>query len=116
MASFNSITLVGNVTRDIELSYTPSQTPIAKFGMAMNRKYKDKEEVCFVDLVCFGKQAETLNKYTHKGDSLLVSGRLQFETWNAQDGSKRSKHSVVVENFQFIGGKKQEQSQDEPNF
>lgn len=108
MASYNKVLLLGNLTRDPQLKYTPSQTAVVEFGLATNRKWKDqsgqpREETCFVDCVSFGKPAETLNKYMSKGKSLFVEGRLTFESWTAQDGSKRSRLRVTVENFQFIG-------------
>jgi single-strand DNA-binding protein len=109
MANFNKVMLMGNLTRDPQLSYLPSQTPVVEFGLAVNRKWtskegESKEEVCFVDCRAFGKPAETLNKYMKKGRPLFVEGRLVFEQWTAQDGSKRSRHRVMVENFQFLGG------------
>jgi len=105
--NFNQITLAGRLTRDIQLSYTPSQTAVADFGMAVNKKWKTqggepKEATLFIDCVAFGKSAENLNKYVGKGDSLLISGELQFESWTAQDGSKRSKHKIMVQSFQFV--------------
>lgn len=111
--SYNKVILLGNLTRDPQLSYLPSQTPVCDFGIATNRKWAGKdgqqqEEVCFVDCVAFGKIAETLNKYLHKGDAVLVEGRLKFETWQAQDGSKRSKHKVSVETFTFVGQRQSE--------
>ena len=110
MASYNRVILVGNLTRDPELSYTPSNTAICKFGMATNRKWRDpqgemREEVCFVDCTAFGRQAETLNQYMRKGRPLLVEGRLQFSQWTNQEGQKRSKLEVVAERFQFMGGR-----------
>lgn len=114
--NYNKIILAGNLTRDPQLSYLPSQTAVVEFGIAVNRKWtgKDgekKEEVCFVDCRAFGKVAETLNKYLTKGKPVLVDGRLSFESWMAQDGTKRSRHRVVVENFQFLpsGGNQQPQ-------
>jgi len=109
MANFNKVMLMGNLTRDPQLSYLPSQTPVVEFGLAINRKWtskegESKEEVCFVDCRAFGRPAETLNKYMKKGRPLFVEGRLAFEQWTAQDGTKRSRHRVVVENFQFLGG------------
>lgn len=109
MANFNKVILAGNLTRDPQLSFLPSNTPVAEFGLAINRKWKSqngemREETCFVDCSCFGKQAETLNQYMSKGRPLLVEGRLQLQTWTAKDGTKRSKHKVVVEQFQFLGG------------
>lgn len=116
MANLNKVMLLGNLTRDIQLSYTPAQTAVADFGMAINRKWKgkdeqQKEETCFVDCVSFGKSAETLNKYVSKGNPLFVEGRLKFESWTDKDGNKRSKLKVVVENFQFLpSGEKKEDS------
>jgi single-strand DNA-binding protein len=109
MANFNKVFLMGNLTRDPQLSYLPSQTAVVEFGLAVNRRWtgKDgvkKEDVCFVDCTAFGKTAETINKYLKKGQGLFMEGRLTYDTWTAQDGSKRSKHRVTVEAFQFIGG------------
>ncbi len=108
----NKVFVGGNITRDPQLSYLPSQTAVVDFGMAVNRKWQSKdgekkEEVCFIDLQVFGKSAETLNKYVSKGDPLFIEGRLKFDSWTAQDGSKRNKLRVIVDNFQFIGGKKE---------
>lgn len=107
MASVNKVILLGNLTRDPELSYLPSQTAMCNFGMAMNRKWKDqsgndKEEVCFVDVVAFSKSAETIQRYVKKGQLFYVEGRLKLDTWEAQDGSKRNKLKVIAESFQFI--------------
>jgi single-strand DNA-binding protein len=107
MANFNKILLLGNLTRDPQLSYTPSQTAVVDFGLAVNRKWtgqdgSQKEETCFVDCRAFGKTAETINKYLTKGRQVFVEGRLTFDSWTAQDGTKRSKHRVTVENFQFL--------------
>ena len=109
MANFNKVLLIGNLTREPQLSYLPSQTPVVEFGIAVNRKWtskegESKEEVCFVDCRAFGKPAETINKYMHKGQPMFVEGRLVYETWTGQDGTKKSRHRVVVENFQFLGG------------
>ena len=106
--SYNKVILLGNLTRDPQLSYLPSQTPVVDFGLATNRKWKgadgnQNEEVCFVDCTAFGKVAETLNKYLHKGEAVLVEGRLKFESWQAKDGSKRNKLKVLVETFTFVG-------------
>ena len=110
MASYNRIVLVGNLTRDPQLSYTPANLAICKFGMAMNHKRRDREgntreEVCFVDCTLFGKAAETFNQYMAKGRSVLVEGRLHLNQWTTPEGDKRSKHEVVVDNFQFLGGR-----------
>jgi single-strand DNA-binding protein len=109
MANFNKVFLMGNLTRDPQLSYTPSQTAVVEFGLAVNRRWKgqdgeNKEETCFVDCQAFGRMAENINKYLTKGRPLFIEGRLTFNSWTAQDGTKRSKHRVTVENFQFLGG------------
>ena len=104
-ASFNRVILVGNLTRDPELSSTANNTSVCRFGMATNRKFKDKEEVCFVDVTAWGKQAEIINQYMRKGSSILIEGRLHYGTWTDKDGKNRSKLDVVVENFTFLGGK-----------
>ncbi|MBN2595098.1 MAG: single-stranded DNA-binding protein [Sedimentisphaerales bacterium] len=109
MASFNRVYLMGNLTRDPQLSYTPNQTAVVDFGMATNRRWtgqdgSQREETCFVDCRMFGKRAEVINKYCKRGNPLFVEGRLTFDSWEAQDGSKRSKLRVTVENFEFISG------------
>jgi single-strand DNA-binding protein len=108
MANYNKVLLMGNLTRDPQLSYLPSETAVVEFGLAVNRRWKsregeDREETCFVDCRAFGRTAETINKYMNKGRPIFVEGRLTFDSWTAQDGSKRSKHRVTVENFQFVG-------------
>ena len=108
--NFNRIFLGGNLTRDPQLSYTPNQTAVVDFGMAVNRKWKSQggeehEEVLFVDCVSFGKTAENINKYFSKGQSIFIEGQLKFEQWTAQDGTKRSKHKINVQSFQFVGDK-----------
>ncbi len=100
--NYNRVILMGNLTRDVTFSYLPNQTPVAEFGMAMNRKFKDKEETCFVDVCAYGKTAETLNQYMKKGMPLHVEGRLHYSQWE-KDGQKRSKLRVIVDNFQFMG-------------
>ena len=109
MANFNKVLLMGNLTRDPQLSYLPSQTAVVDFGLAVNRRWKsregeDREETCFIDCRAFGRIAENINKYLSKGRPLFVEGRLTFDSWTAQDGTKRSKHRVTVENFQFLPG------------
>jgi single-strand DNA-binding protein len=108
MANYNKIILAGNLTRDPQLTYLPSQTAVVDFGMAINRKWtgqngQQKEEVCFVDVRAFGKPAETINHYLAKGRQILIEGRLSFQQWQGQDGSKKSKHIVIAESFQFLG-------------
>jgi len=109
MAGFNKVLLMGNLTRDPQLTYTPSQTAVVDFGLAVNRRWTSKggearEETCFVDCRAFGRQAENINKYLTKGRPVFVEGRLTFDSWTAQDGTKRSRHRVTVENFQFLPG------------
>lgn len=109
MANFNKVILAGNLTRDPQLSYLPSSTPVCEFGMAINRKWKSpngdmKEEVCFVDVSAFGRSAETINQYVKKGQPLLVDGRLKYHQWEGKDGQKKSRLTVVVDTFQFLGG------------
>ena len=108
MANFNKVLLLGNLTRDPQLSYLPSQTAVVDFGLAVNHKWKGqdgtmKDETCFVDCKAFGKSAENLNKFCKKGNPLFIEGRLTFDSWTAKDGSKHSKHRVTVQNFQLLG-------------
>jgi single-strand DNA-binding protein len=110
MASFNKVILMGNLTRDPELRYLPSNLAVCEFGLAVDRRWRDKdgnmkEEVCFVDVNAFGKQAETINQYMAKGRSILIEGHLRLDTWTGQDGQKRSKHKVTIETFQFVGAR-----------
>ena len=107
---YNKIILAGNLTRDIEIRYTQSGSAIGNTGIATSRKFKSatgeqKEEVLFVDLTFFGRTAEIANQYLRKGSKVLVDGRLKLDQWTAQDGSKRSKHSITVENLQMLGSK-----------
>jgi len=108
MANFNKVILAGNLTRDPELRYTPKGTAVAQFGLAINRSWKDesgqtKEEVTFVDIDAFGRQAEVVSQYLKKGRPLLVEGRLKFDQWDdKQTNQKRSKLKVVLESFSFI--------------
>jgi single-strand DNA-binding protein len=113
MASFNKVILVGNLTRDPQLRYLPSQMAVVDIGLAVNHKYRtaqgeDREEVCFIDCSAFGKQAEVINQYCQKGKPLLVEGRLKYETWeDKQGGGKRSKHKIMIDSFQFLGGRQE---------
>ncbi len=117
MASFNKVILVGNLTRDPELRYTPKGTAVAKIGLAVNRTWKSetgetKEEVTFVDVDAFGRQAETIGQYLKKGRPILIEGRLRYETWeDKQTNQKRSRLGVVLENFQFLDSGRAEGSQ-----
>lgn len=106
MAGFNKVILIGNLTRNPELRYTPNGTPVASMGLAVSRRYKQgdelKEEVCFVDIVVFGKQAEHCGQYLSKGNGIIVDGRLQQRRWETEDGQKRSKHEVVAQTVTFL--------------
>lgn len=108
MNGFNKVILAGNLTRDPELRYTPSGTAIAKFGLAINRKWKDaqnqvREEVTFVDVDAFGKSAETIANYLKKGRPILVEGRLKLDQWeDKQTQQKKSRLGVVLESFTFL--------------
>jgi len=104
---YNRVILVGNLTRDIELRYLQSGTAVGKAGIATNRRFKSasgeqREEVMFIDINFFGRTAEIANQYLRKGSKVLVEGRLVLEQWTAQDGTKRSRHSITVENMQML--------------
>jgi single-strand DNA-binding protein len=107
MANFNKVILMGNLTRDVEMRTTQGGMQIAKLGMAINRKWtqngEQKESTCFVDLTAFGRTAEVLSQYVGKGSPLFVEGRLEYSTWEGQDGQKKNKLEVVIDNFQFVG-------------
>jgi single-strand DNA-binding protein len=106
MASFNKVILLGNLTRDPEMRYTPSGTPVASFGLAVSRRYRQgeesKEEVCFVDITAFGRQAEIAAEYLSKGRPVLIDGRLRWHSWETEGGQKRSKLDVVVDVLQLM--------------
>jgi single-strand DNA-binding protein len=108
MANFNKVILAGNLTRDPELRYTPKGTAIARIGLAINRSWRteageQKEEVTFVDVDAFGRQAETIGQYFKKGRPILIEGRLKYDAWeDKQSGQKKSKLGVVLEGFQFM--------------
>jgi len=109
MANFNRVILAGNLTRDPELRYTPSGKAVASFGLAVNNRYKAgdewKEDTCFVDITVWGKQAENCAEYLSKGRNALVEGRLNYRTWETDEGQRRSKLEVVALNVQFLGGR-----------
>jgi single-strand DNA-binding protein len=108
MANFNKVILAGNLTRDPELRYTPKGTAVARMGLAINRTWKTetgetKEEVTFVDVDAFGRQAEVIGQYFKKGRPILIEGRLKYDTWeDKQTNQKKSKLGVVLEGFQFM--------------
>ncbi len=111
MASFNKVILAGNLTRDPELRYTPKGTAVAQIGLAVNRTWKTetgetKEEVSFIDVEAFGRQAEVIAQYMRKGRPLLIEGRLKMDTWEDKTShQKKSKLKVVLEGFTFIDSK-----------
>jgi single-strand DNA-binding protein len=126
MTSFNKVILMGNLTRDPEVRYTPSGSAVASFAIAVNRKYKQgeetKEEVSYIDIVVFGKQAENCGQYLNKGDAALIEGRLQQRRWDDKDtGAKRSKVEVAAQSVTFMpkrqssgGGSGQSHSEQAP--
>jgi len=109
MVNFNRVILAGNLTRDPELRYTPNGRAVASFGLAVNNRYKVgdewRQDPCFVDITVWGKQAENCSEYLSKGRSVLVEGRLNYRTWETEEGQKRSKLEVVALNVQFLGGR-----------
>ncbi|MBI5097835.1 MAG: single-stranded DNA-binding protein [Nitrospirae bacterium] len=106
---FNKVILIGNLTRDPELRYTPQGTSVCNFGIAVNRRYKQgdevKDEVTFINVVVFGKQADTCGQYLNKGSAVLIEGRLQERRWETEEGQKRSRHEVVAQNVRFLSKK-----------
>lgn len=120
MASLNKVILIGNLTRDPEVRYTPRGAAVCDVSIAVNRKWRDeqtgesKEEVTFVDIVVWGKQAESVGQYLRKGSSACFEGRLQQESWeDKQTGQKRSKIKVVAEGVQFLGSPNREGGQQQ---
>jgi len=103
MVSFNRVVLAGNLTRDPELRFTNNGIPVCQFGLAVNRVRSKSEEVDFFDITAWRELGETIANYKKKGDPILIEGKLQYRTWEAQDGSKRSKVDVVADNVQFLG-------------
>jgi single-strand DNA-binding protein len=108
MASYNRVLLIGNLTRNPEIRYTPSGTAVADLGLAVNESFKNKagemvEQTCFVDVVVWGRQAETTSEYLHKGSPVFVEGRLQLDQWESKEGEKRSKLRVRADRVQFLG-------------
>lgn len=112
MANFNRVILLGNLTRDPELRHLPSNMAVCNFGLAVNDRYKDKqtdqwvEKPNFIDCEAFGRTAEVIQQYVSKGRPLFIEGKLRFSQWDDKTtGQKRSKLTVVVDNFQFVGGR-----------
>ena len=115
MASFNKVMLMGNLTRDPELKYTPSGQAVCEIGLAVNRRYsvngQDREEVCYVDIVAWGRLAETSGKYLQKGSLAFFEGRLQYDSWEDKEGKKRSKLRVNAEKVQFLNTQRNDSRQ-----
>src|SRR5262245_39036197 len=113
MASFNKVILLGNLTRDPELRYTPQGSAVCEFALALNYQYMNKqtgqkvEEVSFIDIVAWGKTGEICAEYLKKGRQVMIEGRLKQDRWEAQDGKKMSKVRVTAENVQFVGSRPQ---------
>jgi len=109
MSSYNKVILMGNLTRDPELRYTQNNLAICKIGLAVNRRFQDqsgewRDEATFIDVTIFGKRGEAFAKFHNKGKAAFIEGRLRLETWEEQGGQKRSKLSVIGENWEFVGG------------
>lgn len=107
MPSYNKVLLMGNLTRDPELRYTANNQAVCNVGLAVNRRYQttdgqQREEVAFIDCEAWGRRAEVINQYLAKGRPVFVEGRLRLDSWEDQQGQKRSKLKVVIENFEFI--------------
>lgn len=117
MASFNQVTLLGNLTRDVELRQIQSGTSVCDLGLAVNDRVKRGDqwidEVSFFDVTCWGRTAEIANEYLRKGSPVLISGRLKQESWE-KDGEKRYKVKVICDRLQLLGGKKDVESQSSP--
>lgn len=119
MPNLNRVMLMGNLTRDPEMRYLPSNTAVTAFTIAINRKWRNQqgeaqEETTFVDVEAFGKTAETINQYMRKGKPIYLDGRLKLDVWKDKEGLNRSKLKVIVESFQFIETRQTEQQDAEP--
>jgi len=115
--NLNQVTIAGRLSRDPEQKFTPKGTAVCQFAVAINRKWKseageDKEEVTFLDCEAWGKTAESLSKYHRKGSDIFIQGRLKVDSWDDKEsGKKRSKTMIVVESWQFCGGKREDAPQ-----
>ena len=115
MAELNKVLLIGRLTKDPELRYTPSGTAVADFRLAANHSYRTRdnekrEEVCFIDINVMGRSAEIAKEYLGKGREVFVEGRLQLSSWDGPDGQKRSKYRVIADRFQFLGSRSEGRS------
>jgi len=116
-ACLNKALLMGNLTRDVDLKYIPSGAAVANFGLAVNRTYTNSDgekvdDTCFVDIVAWNRLAEVAGEYLSKGRPVFVEGRLQMDSWEQEDGKKRSKLELVAQNIQFLGGGKADNSEE----
>ncbi len=113
MPSLNKVMLMGYITNDHEIRYTASGKAVLNFTIAANMRRKDKDdEVYFASIIAFGKQAETIANYTGKGDAIFIEGRLILQNWEDKNGGKREKTKIIINNFQFIGGKKKSDNEN----
>ncbi|MAI66635.1 MAG: single-stranded DNA-binding protein [Phycisphaerae bacterium] len=120
MATYNKVLIMGNLTRDPELKQTPNNQSVAQIGLALNRKFKDREgnmreEVTYVECEAWGRTAEVMSQYLSKGKPVFIEGRLKLDQWQDKDGNNRSKMKVVIESFQFIDSKGGQSSQPPAN-
>jgi single-strand DNA-binding protein len=116
--AYNKVILQGNLVRDVETRYSTSGSAIGSSAIAVTKKFKKQdgtqaEKTLFVDVVAYGRTAEIMNNYLQKGSSVLIDGELELDQWTAQDGSKRSKHKIKIENLQMLGGKDKTQNSNE---
>ena len=115
---YNKIIMIGNLTRDPELKNAPSGTPVCGFGIAVNKKYKKdnemKEEVTFINVIVFGKQAESCGQYLNKGSQVLVEGSLRESRWETEDGKKSSKHEIIAQSVRFMSKAQAQEGTDKP--
>lgn len=107
MTNYNRVIMAGTLCADPELKFLPSNTPVAEIRLACNRRYRgsdgeQKEDTCFINAKAFARKAEVINQYFRKGKPILIEGRLAYQQWQSQDGQKRSKHEIIIENFQFL--------------
>lgn len=120
MASLNRVIIAGNLTRDPEVRYTPSGMAVADVSLAISDSYKNKsgelvEQVCYVDCVVWGRQAETTGEYLRKGSPALIEGKLQLDQWETNEGQKRSRLRVKADRVQFLGGPKKNEGGGGPS-
>ena len=118
MASYNRVILMGNLTRDPEVKFLPSGTAVANFGLAMSERYTDRqsgeqrENVCFVDVEAWDRQAEIVGEYFKKGSPIFIEGSLKFDSWETEDGTKRNRLKVRLQRFQFVGRRDGDETSD----